>query len=279
MDALRQVEDWPVGTAAAVVLRRDPDGRVRQVGETGPAARPFRLASVSKLFSAYAVLIAVEEGAVGLDDPAGPEPSTVAHLLAHASGFAFSDSRVLARPGTRRIYSNTGFEELGRVLEKATGIPFDRYLAEAVFEPLGMSGAVLHGSPAYGVTGTLADVAAFAAELLAPSLLAPETYARATSVAFPGLSGVLPGFGLQNPNDWGLGFEIRGHKHPHWTGKTNSPSTFGHFGRSGTFLWVDPAAGVACAALADRDFGDWAAQAWPRLADDVLAELGAAAPA
>jgi CubicO group peptidase (beta-lactamase class C family) len=93
---------------------------------------------------------------------------------------------------------------------------------------------------------------------------------RATTVAFPGLDGVLPGFGRQRPNDWGLGFEIRDGKTPHWTGSTNSPATFGHFGRSGTFLWVDPAAGLACACVTDRDFGPWAAEAWPVLSDAVI---------
>ena len=63
---------------------------------------------------------------------------------------------------------------------------------------------------------------------------------------------------MQRPNDWGLGFEIRDGKSPHWTGETNSAATFGHFGQSGTFLWVDPALQVACVALTDRDFGDWA---------------------
>ncbi len=90
---------------------------------------------------------------------------------------------------------------------------------------------------------------------------------------FPGLEGVLPGFGRQEPNDWGLGFELRDGKAPHWTGARNSPRTFGHFGRSGTFLWVDPDAGIALACLTDRPFGDWAVTAWPRLADAVLAEL------
>jgi CubicO group peptidase (beta-lactamase class C family) len=91
-------------------------------------------------------------------------------------------------------------------------------------------------------------------------------------VQFPGLVGVLPGFGRQEPNDWGLGFELRDAKSPHWTGSRNSPATFGHFGRSGTFLWVDPDAGLALACLTDLAFGDWASDAWPRLADDVLAE-------
>jgi CubicO group peptidase (beta-lactamase class C family) len=84
---------------------------------------------------------------------------------------------------------------------------------------------------------------------------------------------VLPGYGRHDPNDWGLGFELRDHKHPHWTGSRNSPRTFGHFGRTGTFLWVDPDAGLALAVLTDRDFGDWAIDAWPVLADAVLAEF------
>src|SRR2546430_7562538 len=98
---------------------------------------------------------------------------------------------------------------------------------------------------------------------------------EATSVAFPGLSGVLPGFGRQEHNDWGLGFEIRDAKSPHWTGSRNSPRTFGHFGQSGSFLWVDPDAGLACVSLADENFGDWARQAWPKLSDDLIAAYGA----
>lgn len=276
--------DWPVDTAAAVVLARGvvpPDGRgvpgeIRELGRIGPAAHPFPLASVSKLISAYAVLVAVEEGALGLADPVGPESSTVAHLLAHASGLAFEGDRMLARPGTRRIYSNSGFERLGAAVTAATGIAFADYLEEAVFAPLRMRDARLLGSPAAGVTATLEDLRLFAAELLAPSLVTAATFATATSVVFPELSGVLPGFGAQHPNDWGLGFEIRGHKHPHWTGVTNAPQTFGHFGQSGTFLWLDPVAGLACVTLSDRNFGDWARRAWPLLSDDVLAQAPAA---
>jgi CubicO group peptidase (beta-lactamase class C family) len=76
-----------------------------------------------------------------------------------------------------------------------------------------------------------------------------------------------------DPNDWGLAFELRGAKDPHWTGARNSPRTFGHFGRAGTFLWVDPDAAVACGVLTDREFGDWAKEAWPRFSDAVLADL------
>ena len=73
-----------------------------------------------------------------------------------------------------------------------------------------------------------------------------------------------------DPNDWGLGFELRNAKAPHWTGGRNSPRTFGHFGGSGAFLWVDPESDTALACLTDLDFGPWALAAWPRLSDDVL---------
>jgi CubicO group peptidase (beta-lactamase class C family) len=93
-----------------------------------------------------------------------------------------------------------------------------------------------------------------------------------TSVQFPGLNGVLPDVGRFDPNDWGLGVELRDRKQPHWTGTRNSERTFGHFGGSGTFLWVDPAVGLALACLTDREFDTWALEAWPRLSDGVLEE-------
>lgn len=275
MQSLRMIENWPVPHAATAVVR-GADGAL--LGEHGPQERQFPLASVTKPLSAYAVLVAVEEGVFELDDPAGPEGSTVRHLLAHTSGLAFDEHRTMAAPGTRRLYSNAGFDVLADTLAKASGIPFAQYAAEAVFEPLGMSATYLdvaHRSPAgAGGVSTVADLCRFAAELQAPRLLDPSTVRRATrEVAYPGLSGVLPGFGHRKPNDWGLGFEIRGEKSPHWTGTTSSPGTFGHFGQSGTFLWVDPAAGAACVALTDRDFGPWAAEHWPEFTDAVLAEL------
>jgi hypothetical protein len=49
-----------------------------------------------------------------------------------------------------------------------------------------------------------------------------------------------------------------------------SPGAFGHFGQRGGFLWVDPVAGVACGALTDRAFGEWAVEAWPPLGEAVL---------
>lgn len=267
--ALAALDTWPVDNAAAAVVAAD--GTL--LAAHGDLDRAFALASVTKPLTAYAALIAVEEGVFDLDEPAGPPGSTVRHLLAHTSGLDFREDRVRAEPGTRRIYSNRGFEVLAETLTTHCGIPFPTYLEEAVFAPLGMTGSRLDGSAGSGAVSTVADLTRFAAELQQPALLARETMTMATTVAFPGLDGLLPGYGAQRPNDWGLGFELRDGKSPHWTGSQSSPATFGHFGQSGTFLWVDPQAGVACVALADRDFGPWAIEAWPPFTDAVLAAV------
>ena len=237
----------------------------------GPRGAELRWASVTKLLSGVAVLVAVEEGTVDLDEPAGPPGSTLRHLLAHASGLAPEEGPPLASPGTRRIYSNYGIELAAALVAEHAGMSFAQYFDAAVAHPLGLAGT-LHGSPAWGYRGPLDDLLVFARELLAPGLVAGETLAEAVSVQFPGLSGVLPSWGRMEPNDWGLAFELRDAKAPHWTGTLASPSTFGHFGAAGTFLWVDPDAGIALCLLTDREFGDWAKDAWPAFSDSVVRE-------
>ena len=282
MHALDAVASWPVGAAAVAVADWSPrrsDGSVPPGAPavTGDADRLFPWASVTKTATALAVLVAVEEGTLDLDAPAGPPGSTVRHLLAHASGLGPDPGPPVEPPGVRRIYSNAGYLELADTLEGAAGMPFARYLSEGVLEPLGMDRTALEetpaGPPAAGLAGPLADLAALASEWASPTLVSPETWSAARSVQFADLAGVLPGFGPFDPCDWGLGVELRGHKRPHWTGPSNSPATYGHFGQSGSFLWVDPVAGVLCCGLADRPFGVWASRAWPALAEAVLAEV------
>jgi CubicO group peptidase (beta-lactamase class C family) len=266
VDALRQVESWPAETVAVGVLHGG-----ETVGTHGPRRHVFRWASVTKIATALATLVAAEEGVVDLDQPAGPPGSTVRHLLAHASGLPFDAGAPIAKPGQRRIYSNAGFEVLAGTVAAEAEMPFEEYLADAVLRPLGIAGD-LRGSPAAGLEGTPDDLLRLGAELQRPTLVAPETLTEATEVQFPGLVGVLPDVGRMDPNDWGLGLELKDAKAPHWTGARNSPRTFGHFGGSGTFLWVDPEAEVALACLTDLEFGRWALDAWPRLSDAVIAE-------
>jgi CubicO group peptidase (beta-lactamase class C family) len=265
--ALDLIDGWDVPHAAAAVVA---DG---VSASRGDVRRTFPWASVTKLPTALAVLVAAEEGIVDLDEAAGPPGATVRHLLAHASGLPFEGDVPISRPGERRIYSNTGFDLLGALVAERAAMPFADYLDGAVLSPLRVHGTRLAGRPSAGLEGPLADLVAIARELLRPALVAPETFFEATTSAFPGLAGVLPGIGRFDPLDWGLGFELKDGKDPHWSGSRTSPRTFGHFGGSGTFLWVDPGVGVALACLTDREFGDWALDAWPALSDAVLAEL------
>jgi CubicO group peptidase (beta-lactamase class C family) len=251
-------------------------GEVSNVDLFGDIDLVYDWASVTKLLAAMSVLVAVEEGTLSLEEPAGPPSSTVAHLLSHSSGLAPDDGTVLAAPGRRRIYSNFGFETLARCLAGAADMTFGDYLYQAVTGPLHMDRTrIAEGaSPAWGAAGTLADLLLLARELLEPTLISRSTLDLAVSPAFGGIPGVLPGFGRYDDCSWGLGFEIKAAKSPHWTGYDNSPGTFGHFGRAGGFLWVDPAASVSCAVLTDQPFGPWAAESWPVLSDDVLGDLG-----
>ena len=261
------IDEWGARTAVAGVTVA-----AAEVGVHGPHDVELRWASITKLLTGVAVLVAVEEGTVDLDEPAGPEGSTLRHLLAHASGLPPEHGPPLMAPGRRRIYSNAGIELAASLVADRAGMPFADYLGGAVVEPLGLSGA-LSGSPAWGYRGSLADLLKLGRELLAPTLVARETLDEATMVQFPGLAGVLPSWGRMDPNDWGLTFELRDLKSPHWTGAHNSPRTFGHFGAAGTFVWVDPDAGLACGVLTDKEFGEWAIEAWPRFNDAVLTEL------
>ena len=231
----------------------------------------MRLASVSKPVAAVAVLVAAEEGAVDLDEHAGPSGSTVRHLLAHASGLPCEGAEPIAPPGRRRIYSNEGFRVLAAHLEERAEMPFAAYVHAAVCEPLAIS-LDPHGDPGAGMHASVDDLVPLAREFFSPSLLAEETAAEMTSVHFEGLTGVLPDYGRFDPLDWGLGVQLNTSP-ASWMGKRASARAFGHFGGSGTFVWVDPEAGVACVALTEREFGEWAKEAWPAFSDAVLTEI------
>lgn len=137
-------------------------------------ATPFRLGSVSKVFTATAVMQLRDQGKLALDDPivrhlpwfrvespyAGAPPITVRHLLTHTSGLpregafpywtthrfpsraelhaALAGQRVFSPPGAAYRYSNLGVALLGEIVEAASGASYAGFLAERLFAPLGM---------------------------------------------------------------------------------------------------------------------------------------------
>jgi CubicO group peptidase (beta-lactamase class C family)/D-alanyl-D-alanine dipeptidase len=155
----------------------DPAGGTPATAET-----PYRVASVSKLFTDLAVMKLVEAGRVSLDTPitryvpeihpANPYggPITLRELLAHRAGIvreppvgnyfdpssptlaatvrSLDSTTLVYAPGTRTKYSNAGVALAGYVVERVTGEPFAAYLQRAVLDPLGMTGSSFDPSPA-----------------------------------------------------------------------------------------------------------------------------------
>lgn len=250
-DPLALLDDFGFEAAAIVV---GPEG-VRAVRGDVDRERPWR--SLTKTLTGYAAAVALDRGLVDLDAPAGPPGSTLRHLLAHASGYFYESDTVLMAPGRR--------------LERAVGRDLEDWMTEQVLTPLGMDRVRWTGSASVGAFGPVADLALFAGELLRPTLVGEDAFAAATTPQFPELVGIMPGFGRQEPNPFGLGFEVRGTKSPHWTGSENAPVTFGHFGMLGTAFWVDPVARLALVVGTDHTFCDAHRAVLPRLADAVLA--------
>nr|WP_075728614.1 serine hydrolase domain-containing protein [Corynebacterium aquilae] len=255
-DVLERIDQWPSEHAAAAAI----------VGERtfthGDAERIFALASVTKPLVAYAVMIAVEEGALELDDAVGPGGARVEQLLAHLGGVGFGSRELEKQPGQRRIYSSAGFEILAETIENATGFSFPDYFDEAVCKPLNMRSTTLTGSAGHGAQASLNDLVSFAREVIHPTLIHPSTRDAMLSIVDADAIGVVPGYGMYRPCPWGLGFEIKGTKNPHWTGTSMPAHTAGHFGQAGTFLWVDVPGDRAGIALTDKPFGPWAKPLW-----------------
>lgn len=125
--------------------------------ELGVPNRPetvFRIASVTKTFTAMAILQLCERGRLGLDDRLsrflpefpGATEITVRHLMTHTAGVpdfvSFEEAKTRppeSRPGERLNYSNIGYEMLGRIIEAVSGLSYEAYLAENIFRPLQMS--------------------------------------------------------------------------------------------------------------------------------------------
>jgi CubicO group peptidase (beta-lactamase class C family) len=124
------------------------------------------------------------------------------------------------------------------------------------------------------------DIVRFMQEVTRPVLLSAETAHDAVRPHFPALGGIVPGVGRFDTCPWGMGFEIRGDKSPHWTGEHNSAAAFGHFGGAGTMMWLDPAVSprhtLGLVTFTDRPFDEWASSAlqlWPAVSDAAIEEF------
>jgi CubicO group peptidase (beta-lactamase class C family) len=169
---------------AAVLVMRDGEPLVRAAYgladmETRTPATPttnYRLASVTKQFTAAAILLLAEDGRLKLEDrarkwlpslPRAAEPVTIRHLLTHTSGLIDyedvipegfkpqlhdadvlrlleSQDRTYFHPGRDYRYSNSGYALLALVVERVSGRTFATFLRERIFQPLGMSNTVAH---------------------------------------------------------------------------------------------------------------------------------------
>lgn len=255
------------------------------VGVTGPEKtlavqgdehNALALASVSKPLTAWGVLIAVERELIDLDEDAGPEGSTVLHLLDHTSGLPFEGDQPQAAPGARRIYSNAGFDALGAHVAAAVGMEFSEWLAREVTDPLGMAQIDVTGRPSAGYRASIEDLLIFGREVLRPTLIPAALRDLALTVSRSDLRGVVPGYGSFDDNQWGLGFELKGVKSPHWLADSFAPETAGHFGGQGSFFFVDRSRDLAAAFLSGVAFGDEHKRIWPPLTEEIAARYGKA---
>jgi CubicO group peptidase (beta-lactamase class C family) len=165
------------------------DGKVVHIGTAGlrnvatsekvDTNTVFRIASMTKSFTALSILKLRDEGRLSLDDPAEkyvPELTTlrypttdspkitIRHLLSHSAGFPednpWGDQQLAATqeamsamirrglpfstsPGTSYEYSNFGFAILGRTVANVSGMPYARYVREQILLPLGMTSTTL----------------------------------------------------------------------------------------------------------------------------------------
>ncbi|UYO97380.1 beta-lactamase family protein [Microbacterium sp. M28] len=255
------------------------------VGVTGPdetlavqgdAQAVLPLASVTKPLTAWGAFVAIERGLVDLDEPAGPDGATVLDLLDHTSGLPMEGDGPLRPVGERRIYSNAGFDALAAHVADAVGMAFSDWMLREVVLPLGMTRTDVTGRPSADARASIADLMIFGREVLRPTLIPAALRDLALTVSHAGLRGIVPGYGPFADNQWGLGFELKGAKSPHWLSDSFPPETAGHFGAQGSFLFIDRSRDLAAAFLSGVPFGDEHKRIWPPLTDEIVTRYGSA---
>lgn len=226
---------------------------------------------------------------------------------------AYMHAHPVVPPGSKVEYSNVGYGLLGLIIEEVGKKPFATFMREHVFAPVGLRDTwlappddlfprIVHvnrtldpGSPterfnsvyarrqthpAGSVLATARDVARFFQVFLnggaidGQQVISPVAARLMITNQTSGLRGGIEGFMTWDDCAWGLGFDLRGAKRPHFSGEFTSPDTFGHTGVSGVFAWADPALDLVCVMLANRTLFDlWNVSRWSRFSTVVVAAL------
>ncbi len=216
--------------------------------------------------------------------------------------------------GSKVEYSNVAYGLLGIIIQAVSGFSFADFMRTRVFTPLGMRSTMIapEGSlttrivhvagtrdpgdpferfnssyartlthPAGVAVGTALDTARFFQLFLdhgrlphGGRLLAPATVQAMLTNQTAGLRGGIEGFTTWPDCAWGLGFDLRGQKRPHFSGDFSDATTFGHTGVAGTFAWADPTRELVCVMLANQMlYNGWFAPHWARFSNAVVASL------
>lgn len=256
-----------------------PDGHLIIRGYSN---RRYRLASITKILTTYVMADAVLAGAISfeerVDSPKLKSPEvSFKDLLSHCSGIRPDNLDPIERH-KKRIYTNEAFDLAGEALITKLGQDFKTSSVGDLFkEGLGaylQTSIEFEGSCAASAIGTLDDLISIMNEMRNPTYLDAQTHKQLTCAYLPELEGILPGWGTYKHNTFGIGFEIKGNKQPHWTGSISSPETFGHFGQSGAFIFHDPINMVSACCVTNKDFAPWAKLTYPVLSDKIYEECG-----
>ncbi|HEX4795891.1 MAG TPA: serine hydrolase domain-containing protein [Humisphaera sp.] len=284
----------------------------------------FWIASMTKPITATAVMMLVEEGKLSVDDPIDkyiPELAhlktadgqehviTLKHLFTHSSGMPdagpgelrtpqnleqvmkhYVGKTLLFAPGSQWKYSQTGINTLGRIVEVVSGKPFQEFLQERLFTPLGMKDTTFYltkdqiprlataykktgdklepaeismfsgqdltsrnryPAPNGGLFSTASDYGKFARMILNQGTLDGHQYLKPQTVTQ--MTTVQSGdlvTGFTPGNGWGLGWCVV--RQPQGSSQMLSPGTHGHGGAYGTQAWIDPQKGLVYILMVQR---------------------------
>lgn len=252
----------------------DPHNQIKTFGK---GEGNYRLASVTKLLSTLVFTDAIVHEFFDFSDIVdidyfGDNNVTFADLLAHASGTRPEYNDPIA-PRTKRIYTNEAFELAEQFFIKKLGSSFSGANVAQIFSD-GLKGHLgdhihLESSCAHGAIGDDEGIVALMNEIRNPSFIPQSIFSKLTQTYLPELEGILPGWGNYKHNTFGIGFEIKGDKTPHWTSELSSPQTYGHFGQSGAFIFHDPENNISGCCLSNSDFAPWAKVAFPVLSAEI----------